>query len=106
MPKVVKLKPSAPWEEIRATAQDWDAVGKDVLVRMHRHLHLIRAFEETVIELHGEGLVHGPAHSSIGQDAAAGGPSIFHIMIGPRAGIIDRECNRLRNQLREVARRS
>ncbi len=73
MPKVVKLKPSATWEEIRSTPSDWDAIGKDGLLAMHRHLHLIRAFEETVIELHGEGLVHGPAHSSIGQDGGAVG---------------------------------
>jgi 2-oxoisovalerate dehydrogenase E1 component len=36
-------------------------------------LHLIRAFEETVLELAGEGLVHGPAHSSIGQEGGAVG---------------------------------
>ncbi|WP_245154349.1 alpha-ketoacid dehydrogenase subunit alpha/beta [Rhodococcus sp. 1R11] len=34
-------------------------------------LHLVRAFEETVLELAGEGLVHGPAHSSIGQEGGA-----------------------------------
>ncbi len=36
-------------------------------------LHLIRAFEESVLELAGEGLVHGPAHSSIGQEGGAVG---------------------------------
>ncbi len=36
-------------------------------------LHLIRAFEETVLELAGEGLVHGPAHSSVGQEGGAVG---------------------------------
>ena len=36
-------------------------------------LHLIRAFEETVLELAAEGLVHGPAHSSIGQEGGAVG---------------------------------
>jgi 2-oxoisovalerate dehydrogenase E1 component len=34
---------------------------------------LIRAFEESVLELAGEGLVHGPAHSSIGQEGGAVG---------------------------------
>ncbi|MFA7670180.1 MAG: thiamine pyrophosphate-dependent enzyme, partial [Burkholderiaceae bacterium] len=33
----------------------------------------IRAFEETVVELAMEGLVHGPAHSSIGQEGGAAG---------------------------------
>ena len=40
---------------------------------MLSQLHLIRAFEETVLELAGEGLVHGPAHSSIGQEGGAVG---------------------------------
>ncbi|MGW4028344.1 alpha-ketoacid dehydrogenase subunit alpha/beta [Streptomyces sp. NPDC004838] len=39
-------------------------------------LHLIRAFEETVLELASEGLVHGPAHSSIGQEGGAVGSVI------------------------------
>ena len=71
MPKIVNLKPAAPWQEIRSTAKDWDAAGADALMRMHRDLHLVRAFEETVLQLHGEGLVHGPAHCSIGQDGGA-----------------------------------
>jgi 2-oxoisovalerate dehydrogenase E1 component len=39
-------------------------------------LHLIRAFEETVLELASESLVHGPAHSSIGQEGGAVGSII------------------------------
>jgi 2-oxoisovalerate dehydrogenase E1 component len=38
---------------------------------MLHHLHLVRAFEEMVLELESQGLVHGPAHSSIGQDGGA-----------------------------------
>jgi len=37
---------------------------------------LIRAFEEKVLELAGQGLVHGPAHSAIGQEGGAVG-SVF-----------------------------
>ena len=36
-------------------------------------LLLIRRFEEKILELHGQGLVHGPAHASIGQEAGAVG---------------------------------
>ncbi|TRZ69366.1 MAG: MFS transporter, partial [Rhodocyclaceae bacterium] len=36
-------------------------------------LQVIRAFEEAVLELDGQGLVHGPAHSSIGQEGGAVG---------------------------------
>ncbi len=73
MPKITNLKPAAPWQEIRSTPEDWDEAGAGVLRHMHRDLHLIRAFEETVLQLHGEGLVHGPAHCSIGQDGGAVG---------------------------------
>lgn len=73
MVKHINLSPEAPWQEIRSTAKDWDTVGEDEVIRMLQHLHLVRAFEETVLELDGEGLIHGPAHSSIGQDGGAVG---------------------------------
>ena len=40
---------------------------------MLSQLVLIRAFEEYVLELAGAGLIHGPAHSSIGQEGGAVG---------------------------------
>jgi len=73
MAKVINLTPSAPWQEVRSTAQDWDELGAAALLQMLHHLHLIRAFEETVLELDGQGLVHGPVHSSIGQEGGAVG---------------------------------
>jgi 2-oxoisovalerate dehydrogenase E1 component len=48
-------------------------MGAGNLGQMLHHLHLIRAFEETVLELDGQGLIHGPAHSSIGQEGGAVG---------------------------------
>jgi 2-oxoisovalerate dehydrogenase E1 component len=36
-------------------------------------MNVIRTFEETVLDLAAQGLVHGPAHSSIGQEAGAAG---------------------------------
>ena len=68
---VKKINPAALWDEIEATPQDWDKLGPKLLFRMVYHLHVVRAFEETVLELDGQGLVHGPAHSSIGQDGGA-----------------------------------
>ena len=73
MPRSIKLKTSAPWEEIRVTEADWLKADVPTVVRMLQNLNLIRAFEETVLELSGESLVHGPAHSSIGQEGAAVG---------------------------------
>src|ERR1700742_1705417 len=73
MPKVKRLTPAAGWNELSTTAADWKAPAPALLAAMLGQLHLIRAFEETVLELAGEGLVHGPAHSSIGQEGGAVG---------------------------------
>lgn len=71
---MVSVSPIAletPWQEIRSTADDWDQMGETALAGMHWRLHLVRAFEETLIELEAEGLLHGPAHTSIGQEGGA-----------------------------------
>ena len=68
MPKQTILAPMAPWVEIKTTAADWKKADPALLGAMLTQLHIIRAFEEKVLELAGEGLVHGPAHSSIGQE--------------------------------------
>ena len=73
MPKTRALDPAQPWVELTTTAADWKAADPQLLATMLGELHLIRAFEETVLELAGEGLVHGPAHSSIGQEGGAVG---------------------------------
>jgi hypothetical protein len=63
-----RLDPIRPWGEFTATRTDWAKPDPSLLRAMLARLHLIRAFEETVLELAGDGLVHGPAHSSIGQE--------------------------------------
>jgi len=73
MPETIALSPAAPWVEFRTTDKDWDNADPQLLGTMLSQLHLIRAFEETVLELAAEGLVHGPAHSSIGQEGGAVG---------------------------------
>ncbi|HEX4290649.1 MAG TPA: thiamine pyrophosphate-dependent enzyme [Trebonia sp.] len=73
MPRIKRLAPAAEWSELSTTAADWKAADPALLASMLGQLHLIRAFEETVLELAGEGLVHGPAHSSIGQEGGAVG---------------------------------
>ena len=73
MPRIKRLTPAAEWSELSTTAADWKAADPALLATMLGQLHLIRAFEETVLELAGEGLVHGPAHSSIGQEGGAVG---------------------------------
>ena len=73
MPKQRRLETTAPWVELSTTAADWKAADPALLATMLGQLHLIRAFEERVLDLAGEGLVHGPAHSSIGQEGGAVG---------------------------------
>ena len=73
MPSHDNLTASSPWVELRASADDWDAADPGLLLRMLGYGLWIRTFEEYVLELAGEGLVHGPAHSSIGQEGGAVG---------------------------------
>src|ERR1700758_1501336 len=73
MPRVKRLEPGSDWNELSTTGAAWKAADPALLATMLGQLHLIRAFEETVLELAGEGLVHGPAHSSIGQEGGAVG---------------------------------
>ncbi|GAA1728067.1 alpha-ketoacid dehydrogenase subunit alpha/beta [Microcella frigidaquae] len=67
------MQTEVPWVEITTTAADWKAADPGLLATMLGQLHLIRAFEERVLDLAAEGLVHGPAHSSIGQEGGAVG---------------------------------
>src|SRR3954451_23577820 len=68
-----KLEPAAPWVELVATEEDWDEAATELLATMLAQLVWIRTFEEYVLELAGAGLIHGPAHSSIGQEGGAVG---------------------------------
>jgi 2-oxoisovalerate dehydrogenase E1 component len=73
MPRVKRVAPGAEWNELSTTAADWKAADPGLLAAMLGQLHIVRAFEETVLDLAGAGLVHGPAHSSIGQEGGAVG---------------------------------
>ncbi|MDQ1605481.1 MAG: 2-oxoisovalerate dehydrogenase component, partial [Actinomycetota bacterium] len=73
MPEHRRLEPSVPWVQVVATEADWDAAEPALLTATYSQLALIRAFEEYVLELAAAGLVHGPAHSSIGQEGGAVG---------------------------------
>jgi 2-oxoisovalerate dehydrogenase E1 component len=68
-----RLQTGVDWLRLETTAADWSNADPALLATMLGELHLIRAFEETVLELAAEGLVHGPAHSSIGQEGGAVG---------------------------------
>jgi 2-oxoisovalerate dehydrogenase E1 component len=68
-----QLEPAVPWIQVETTDEDWDAADPHLLTSMYSQLVLIRTFEEYVLELAADGLVHGPAHSSIGQEGGAVG---------------------------------
>lgn len=73
MPRRRKLETGVPWIELSTTAADWKNADPQLLATMLGQIQLIRSFEESVLELAGAGLVHGPAHSSIGQEGGAVG---------------------------------
>ena len=73
MPQHLPLEPAVEWVELVTTDADWDAAEPTLLTSILSQLVLIRTFEELVLELAGEGLIHGPAHSSIGQEGGAVG---------------------------------
>jgi 2-oxoisovalerate dehydrogenase E1 component len=68
-----QLTAASPWVELVADTADWDGADPALLTAMLSQLVLIRTFEEYVLELASAGLVHGPAHSSIGQEGGAVG---------------------------------
>jgi 2-oxoisovalerate dehydrogenase E1 component len=68
-----RLEPASPWVELVTSTEDWDAAQPELLRTMLAQLVLIRTFEKYVLELAGAGLIHGPAHSSIGQEGGAVG---------------------------------
>jgi 2-oxoisovalerate dehydrogenase E1 component len=61
------------WARFEPTDADWETDNPTALVRMLEQLHVIRIFEEKVLQLKGEQILHGPAHSSIGQEGGAVG---------------------------------
>jgi 2-oxoisovalerate dehydrogenase E1 component len=65
------LVPASPWTGLSVDDTDWDAAEPALLLTMLAQTMWIRVFEEKVLELAGAGLVHGPAHSSIGQEGGA-----------------------------------
>lgn len=68
-----ELSPSASWYRIETDQSDWAGLPEKTLVHLYGQMKLIRQFEEKILDLEKAGLVHGPAHASIGQEAAAVG---------------------------------
>ncbi|KAA2212968.1 alpha-ketoacid dehydrogenase subunit alpha/beta [Teichococcus oryzae] len=67
------ISTETPWFRLESDESDWAAENPADLARWMEQLLLIRRFEEKILDLHGQGLIHGPAHASIGQEAGAVG---------------------------------
>ncbi|MBU2867802.1 alpha-ketoacid dehydrogenase subunit alpha/beta [Pacificibacter marinus] len=76
MPIYDDLTPKTTWRAIKASKEDRSALHPSVGRTMLSQLHLIRAFEEKVLDLAGQGLIHGPAHSAVGQEGGAVGSAM------------------------------
>ena len=53
MPQHRPLTPAAPWVEVVATDEDWDAADPQLLRTFYAQLVWIRAFEQYVLDLAG-----------------------------------------------------
>ena len=71
--KLAALTTQTPWYRLEREDEDLLAIPAAELKAMLEQLMLIRHFEETLLKLNVAGILHGPAHSSIGQDGAAVG---------------------------------
>lgn len=65
--------PSGSITEIIPAAEDFLSVPAKPLRSMLFQICLVRSFEERLLELKDRDLIHGPVHSSIGQEASAAG---------------------------------
>jgi 2-oxoisovalerate dehydrogenase E1 component len=76
MSKLEKVEPTATCSRLQVSASDLLAIGKVDHYRMLFLLHMIREFEDKLLELKDANLVHGPVHSSIGQEANAAAAAV------------------------------
>ena len=70
------LVPAVAWKRLSSTPEDWAAADPQLLRAMLVQMQVIRSFEEIALKLAAEGALHGPAHSSIGQEGGAVGSII------------------------------
>ncbi len=71
MSELIEQKAPATCYRLEVSNEDLGSIGKRDQVQMLFLLHLIRAFESELLNLESMDLIHGPVHSSIGQEAVA-----------------------------------
>ena len=59
------LNTDTAWFRLHVDDGDWRNEDPILLARLLEQVFLVRRFEEKLIELLGEGLVHGPVHTTM-----------------------------------------
>lgn len=71
--KTVKLDINFELTKIIVQDSDYKKLSSDKLANMVFEIFLIREFEQTLLKLSSDGCVHGPVHTSIGEESCAVG---------------------------------
>jgi 2-oxoisovalerate dehydrogenase E1 component len=71
MSRLITQKPPSTCHLLQTGDDDLQVAQRDDLVRMLALLYLVHEFEASLLELKRLELVHGPVHSSIGQEAVS-----------------------------------
>lgn len=71
--RIEAIEPGLRFLRLTVTKEDWQALAPADAKRIATLVLTARRFEETILGLDKLGLVHGPAHSSLGQEGGAGG---------------------------------
>jgi len=74
--KLTKKKAPAVCNVLQVSDEDLLAIGRHDLVTMLALLYLIREFETKLLDLKDDELIHGPVHTSVGQEAVAAGVAV------------------------------
>lgn len=73
MARLVDIAPRVAVSRVETTTEDLRSVPPAVLRHMYFHIRLIREVELSLLGLKDQGQVHGPVHSSVGQEGCAVG---------------------------------
>lgn len=76
MSRLTKQKPAGTCHQLTVSTEDLKNTPEDRLRCILFLLYLVREFETAVLDLSDQGLVHGPAHVSVGQEAVAAGMAV------------------------------
>ena len=77
MSKLEKVQPTGSCHRLQVSAADFRKIKKIDHTKMLFLLHLVREFEDKLLELKDADLIHGPVHASVGQEANAAATAVL-----------------------------